>query len=353
MRRCYLSKNYKETYSAGNKAKTDIEKIMQTHGFVNVGLPASYSSNEVWGFIYTFCSVMKSFFSLRRGDVLVLQYPLKKYYSLVCRFAQWKGAKTVTLIHDLGCFRRKKLTIEQEKRRLSRTNGILALNESEKNWLIAHGYTQPIEVTGLWDYLSDAQPIERPLPERLERVMHAGSLTPKRHSFLYAYDKAVEEVPVQFVLYGNDFEAERVRPSDRYIKKGFVRPDELIATAEGDFSLIWYGHSYQEVDGGFGEYMQITTPHKPSLYIRCHTPMIVWEKLAIYPLIEKEHIGIGIDSLEELESVIRSVTREDYKQMKENIQRISQLVAEGHFFLTAYAAIELKLLSKDENRNSH
>lgn len=38
---CYLSRNYKETNSAGNKAKTDMEAIMRAMGLRNVGLPQS------------------------------------------------------------------------------------------------------------------------------------------------------------------------------------------------------------------------------------------------------------------------------------------------------------------------
>ena len=35
---CYLSRNYKGLSSAGNKAKTDIEQIMEKMSFRNVGL---------------------------------------------------------------------------------------------------------------------------------------------------------------------------------------------------------------------------------------------------------------------------------------------------------------------------
>ncbi len=38
MRNCYLSRNYKDLNSAGNKAKTDIEQIMAETGYVNIGL---------------------------------------------------------------------------------------------------------------------------------------------------------------------------------------------------------------------------------------------------------------------------------------------------------------------------
>lgn len=40
---CYLSRNYKGLGSAGNKAKTDMEKIMKDMNFRNVGLPQSIS----------------------------------------------------------------------------------------------------------------------------------------------------------------------------------------------------------------------------------------------------------------------------------------------------------------------
>ena len=43
---CYLSRNYRVVDNAGNKAKTDIEQIMESHGFRNVGLN-EYAQNNV------------------------------------------------------------------------------------------------------------------------------------------------------------------------------------------------------------------------------------------------------------------------------------------------------------------
>lgn len=116
--KCYLSKNYKGLQNAGNKAKTDIEKILQQQGFRNVGLKQTVYTNKVLGFFITLLGVLKAPFCLHKGDVLLLQYPLKKYYSFVCNMAHLRGAKVITLIHDLGSFRRQKLTIPQEIKRL-------------------------------------------------------------------------------------------------------------------------------------------------------------------------------------------------------------------------------------------
>ena len=57
---CYLSRNYKETNSAGNKAKTDMEAIMRAMGLRNVGLPQSRYRDPVRHFFATLASVAKS-----------------------------------------------------------------------------------------------------------------------------------------------------------------------------------------------------------------------------------------------------------------------------------------------------
>ena len=94
---CYLSRNYRGVDNAGNKAKTDIEQIMESHGFRNVGLKQTRYRNVVVAFCRTLFSVLKSILCLRKGDVLVLQYPLKKYYAFVCNMAHLRGCKVVTL----------------------------------------------------------------------------------------------------------------------------------------------------------------------------------------------------------------------------------------------------------------
>ena len=151
---CYLSRNYREINSAGNKAKTDMEAIMRAMGLRNVGLPQSRYRDPVRHFFATLASVAKSSFCLCRGDTLVLQYPLKKYYEVVCDMAHARGAKVVTLVHDLGCFRRKALTVEREIRRLNHSDVVIALNDSMKAWLEERGCRAKLFSLGVWDYLS-------------------------------------------------------------------------------------------------------------------------------------------------------------------------------------------------------
>lgn len=351
MRRCYLSKNYPEIKSAGNKAKTDIESIMLSNGFINIGLPQTIYRNKALGYFRTLGSVIKAIFCLHKDDLLVLQYPFKKYYKFVCRLAHWKKARTITLIHDFGAFRRKKLTIAQEKKRLSHTDYIIALNEIMKTWLIDHDYAQPIGVTGLWDYLSTSEPLEKEARQTFKEIIHAGPLNPQKHGFIYKLDKNMTNESCHFTIYGSDFRPDMITHPHNFTYKGFAYPDELIATQTGDFGLVWYGNSTNIVDGIFGEYMQITSPHKPSLYLRCHLPLILWERMALAPFVKENKVGLVISSLDELDEIVESVTPEHYLEMKENVKRISKLIAAGHYFITAYNEAEKTLLKNNENTN--
>ena len=73
MEKYFFSKNYKETKSAGNKAKTDIEEILLTNGYKNVGIRSNYKGS-LMGFIATLVSLLKACLSIQPNSVLVLQY---------------------------------------------------------------------------------------------------------------------------------------------------------------------------------------------------------------------------------------------------------------------------------------
>ena len=107
-RLCFISRNYRGTSSAGNKAKTDYEQILRDLGATNLGLETTFSTSQVVSFVRNLMGIIHMSSKVQKGDIIVLQYPVKKYFSLICRIAHRRGAKTIALIHDLGCMRRKK-----------------------------------------------------------------------------------------------------------------------------------------------------------------------------------------------------------------------------------------------------
>src|SRR5690625_7869307 len=108
---------------------------MEQNNFHNLGLEQKTNSNKIYAFFYNLLSILKAVISVKENDILVIQYPLKKYYYLLSAVAKFKNAKVIALIHDLGCFRRKRLTIDQEKKRLSHTEHLIVLNNKMKEFV--------------------------------------------------------------------------------------------------------------------------------------------------------------------------------------------------------------------------
>lgn len=328
MNKTYFSKAYKDKNSAGNKAKTDIETILDAHGFINLGKPQSIITSKVKAYFYTLGSILKTLSSLKKGDVLLIQYPFKKYYEFICNMAHRKGAKVITLIHDLGSFRRKKLTPAMEIERLRHSDYIVVHNESMKKWLIEHEIKRPVECLEVFDYLSKSEACTKEVAGKY-RVIYAGALSRRKNAFLYQMSDLINHYELH--IYGGGFEKEEAQPSVNLFYGGYKQSEEFIADAQGEFGLVWDGDSSETCCGSFGEYLRYNNPHKVSFYIRCNLPVIIWEQAGLASFIEKEGIGITISSLKDLDKKLAELSKEDYLSMKENIRHISDRLKSGYY----------------------
>lgn len=334
MRGCYLSRNYKDLNGAGNKAKSDIEIIMNGMGFRNVGLRKTTFKNPVLAFLVTLLGVLTAPFRIGEEKVLVLQYPLKKYFTWICRAAHLKGAKVIVIIHDLGSFRRKKLTPAKEIQRLSHADYIIAHNRHMKDWLLGQGCAVPIGELGIFDYLSDTKcPTHEGPIGRKYRVIYAGALNYRKNTFLYEIGEHVHSF--DFVLYGSGFERDKAKGKEKLDYKGFVKSDDLIATANGDFGLVWDGSSISTCSGDFGEYLRYNNPHKTSLYLRCGLPIIIWSQAALADFIKEQQIGLCIDSLDQLDTILSNLSPNAYREMRANARSLGDRLSNGDYCRTA------------------
>lgn len=331
----YLSRSYTNLTTAGNKAKTDVERIMIEEGFFNVGLPQRIRSGKVGNFLYNSRSVLRAMGKMRRGDVLWLQYPVKKYYTLLCNWAHFRGVKVVTLIHDLGSCRRKKLTEAEELKRLNHTDHLIASNKVMGQKLRNMGYEGSLDALGIWDYLTDTAP--RLLPRRrsneLPRVVYAGGLSMRKNAFLYKWQDVIDGYAVH--VYGRGFHPEMMVDSSAFTDHGFVTPDRFMRTVDGDYGLVWDGESTDTCTGDFGEYLALNTPHKLSLYLRAGIPVIVWSGSAMADFVVNEGVGFAIDSLTQIPDVLRSQTPETQDIMREKASLLGARLGRGEFFKAA------------------
>lgn len=342
MNKKYISRNYRSTAYAGNKAKTDIEQIMSDMGFENAGLKQRRISGLVSGYFATLASMLSAPFKLSKGDMLLLQYPLKKYFSLECRLAHLRGAKVVALIHDLGAFRRKKLTVKQEIRRLSNADYIIAHSPEMRQWLLDHGLKRPVGVLGIFDYLSDCRPSDgdtsAPGTERPFEVVYVGALRYKNNAFIYRMGRGAKRW--RTILHGTGFDDSLAASDSNAECRGYIESDSMIANPHGDFGLIWYGDSEKTCAGEIGKYVRYIAPHKLSMYMRCHLPAIIWSGSAMAGFVRENGVGIVVDSLDELDEIFAKMTPDEYARMKRNTIDVSNRLASGFYTRRAIAEAE-------------
>ena len=331
-RLCYITRNYRNLNGAGNKAKTDNEDTLQLMGATNLGLHRTFYPNKVITFFLDLAGVIKYCLAIRQDDVVLLQYPVKKYFSFLCNIAHLRGAKTIALIHDLGSFRRKKLTVEKEISRLMHADYVIASNETMKQWLSEHGYRHPLGALGLFDYRSASHSQEHQ-PSGHLRLVYAGALAMRKNAFLLKL--AEQELPYELHIYGNRNGLADMKDNPHMIFHPFTPADTFIQEVEGDFGFVWDGDSLDSCTGNFGEYLRYNSPHKVSFYLRAGLPIIIWSQAAVASVIEHEGIGISIRSISELEERLQSLTSEEIEKMKENVKRISGQLAKGQFLTNA------------------
>lgn len=345
----YLPKNYKfkRINDAGSKARIDIERIMDLSGFVPTGKHKAVSKNRLSHFIQTLTTVLRIPIYIKRGDILILQYPVK-YYRLLCFLAHLRKADIITIIHDLECFRKKRNSIEKEIALMNMSDAIICHNPTMKEWLCNNGFRgynrQKIIVTlNIFDFLSESQCPDRKEKWSSHSITYAGQLARIKNKFLYDIGNYMESYTMN--VYGKGFDKSTATCPDKFDMKGFMIPDKLISCAEGDFGLVWDGGDIDSCDGDWGEYLKINTPHKISLYIRCGLPIIIWRKAAMAQFVEENEIGICVDSLRDINKIYSDVTKDEYIKMCNNVQRISRQVSEGYYFKTAISNVCSKLQS--------
>lgn len=344
----YLERDYKYKHinDAGSKARLDIEQILDGLGFLSAGgWHKTITKNRLLHFLLTLAIVVRALMRVKREDILVLQYPTK-YYDTICRVVHLRRARVITFVHDLGCFRRKRHSVETEIYRLNLSDALIGCNPVVCKWLFDNGFVGYnkegiIEPLHVFDFLSASMSPDRKKTWPLHRIAYAGQLSRQKNSFLYDWGQYIEGYAVN--VYGKGFSKSEAMVAEKFDTKGFMPANELICSSEGDFGLVWDGDSVDGCCGDWGEYLVVNTPHKVSLYIRCGLPIIIWRKAAMSGFVEEQGIGICIDSLRDISAIYSNLTQDEYNRMYDNVQRVSQMVSNGHFFSKALSEVMYRL----------
>lgn len=310
-----------------NKAKQDIDQLWAARGFRNLA-PAPCGKGGVARFVLKLLAMAAILCRTRRDDTLFLQYPMKKFYRMACVLAHIRGARVVTIVHDLGAFRRHKLTPAQENRRLNKTDYLIVHNEVMRRHLLDHGFKGGMHCLDIFDYLSPEPVPTRHTPHTPWRVVYAGNLGMWRNEFLYRLEPVVHHWTLD--LYGKGFDPEK-NTCNKLAYHGFIASDDFIARVDADFGLVWDGASADECNGAWGEYLKINNPHKTSFYLRAGIPVIVWSQSAMAPFIRANGVGLVVDTIADIDRLLTGLSAEQYHAMRAHARAMGEQLAAGHY----------------------
>lgn len=315
-----------------SKAKTDVDKVFRQLGYHNL-TPMRKSVNPVSRFLIKLCGVSRILTAVHRGDNLCLQYPMKKFYHLACTLAHWKGAKVVTIVHDLDAFRRKKITAERERYLFNKTDALIVHNPTMLDYMASQHFEGRLYNLQIFDFLTKASPKQYVAPHHPWQVVYTSNLSRWRNAFVYRLQEVMGNWTI--TLYGPGYE-DAAHPKTGVTYMGKLPEEELIGSVEGDFGLVWDGDSFDECAGDWGEYLRINNPHKTSLYLRAGLPVIVWKEAALAPFVTENQLGIAVASLRDIDKALAGITPTAYAAMKANALDMSRKLGEGHFEKEAF-----------------
>lgn len=270
---------------------------------------------------------------LSSGDVLVLQFPLLRFFlkqNKLFRRLKKRGVSLVLFVHDVNCLREAKESFFQkiksrtEMKTLHLADAAVVHNESMADALRGSIHANLV-CLGIFDYLAGealAQRAEdrKALPS--DPIIIAGNLAREKAQYAYALPQSV-----QWNLYGPHYEG----TSEGVHYFGAFAPEELPFHMEGSFGLVWDGTSSDACSGAYGEYLRYNAPYKCSLYLACGIPVIIWREAALAPFILENDCGLVVDSLHEISAAVASIGEERYQTLCRNANEVGKRLRSGYY----------------------
>jgi hypothetical protein len=327
LKKYILDFEYESGFNAGSKARDDVEFFLNKSGFKLITLKRSTS---VLHKILKPITLINELNKIENEGVVLIQHPSyvqNWYIQMIIRILKKKKVKMLCLIHDLNSLRHADHDVTEELNMLRNFDVVISHNENMTVWLKSKGLDTPIINLEVFDYHSENFQVELKDFDK-NSIAVAGNLIKEKSGYIYQFNKQnLEGIKVN--LYGIGYESGESIENIKYF--GALPPNELPLKIEGGYGLIWDGPVLRNCEGEYGEYTKYNNPHKLSLYLASGLPVIVWKEAAIAAFVNKNNIGIAVDSIEEINSIVLNTNSEQYEQMQRNVRKVREKVIDGFY----------------------
>lgn len=341
MKKYVIDTREKQEFTAGSKARNDINEILERKGYDKKYIYINSKKSKIFMFrdIFTTYKDLKRIVEqLENNSELIIQFPWDslayKYAKYIKKMSKRKSIKTIVIIHDINSLRSSDkfglLYFKYLIREIDFLNCfdyIICHNDKMKKYLVNNGISdKKIISLGIFDYLVDFKN-KVDVNGNFKCVNIAGNLLINKSKYIYCLDQLKSEY-YNFELFGINYTGK----NDKFLKyNGSFDPTKLIKKVNTGFGLVWDGASIDKCDGNWGEYLKWNNPHKFSLYMACGIPVFVWKKSALATFVKQNEVGIVINSLKEIENIFKNMTKKDYIKYVKNVEKIQKRVIEGQF----------------------
>lgn len=318
-----LDKILKTENDAGFKARLDVINILEKMGGKYIPIPRNF-------FRCGFKLIKTKFLN---KNLVVIQHPLnKKIQEILLLKVKIHKATSVCFIHDINSLRENldNNKIREEINLFNKYDYIISHNKKMTEWLKNNCVKSEILELEIFDYISSENQNKRNIGNKYSVSYATGKLGTEKSLFLYDIDKEIND-KFELLLYGNidlSFK-EQLKFMNNINYKGSLDSNEITRKIEGDFGLIWDSISIDECSGIWANYNRYNNPHKLSMYLAAKLPVIVWNESAIASFVRKNNIGICIDSIKDIASILSKITEDEYNNMVKNVEQISKDICSG------------------------
>ncbi len=325
---------------AGTKATADIALIAERLGFKPVKVKMDSTRKTLMGKVVRQIGYFRDWSKAEReisdGSVLLLQHPFHypqftREKSL--RAIKNKNVKIISVVHDveeLRAFRYNDYYKHEFEFMLEISDVLIVHNDVMKQWFMETGVKAEKLVTlEIFDYLQKEDTEKKISFEKSITV--AGNLDTEKCGYIKELGM-LQGIKVH--LYGPNFD-EGLRNTKDIEYHGSFPAVEIPKKLDRGFGLVWDGESIRGCKGASGQYLRYNNPHKLSLYLSSGIPVIIWKEAAEAGFVEKNKVGITVQSVEELEKIFETLTIEEYEIMVDNVSKISTALCNGKYGETA------------------
>jgi hypothetical protein len=270
-------------------------------------------------------------------DIVIFQSPswneLGWDSGLMDRLASYEDVKKIVFVHDVIplMFEVNRQLMPQWVHYYNQADVLIVPSTKMLQVLQQAGVNvKKVVIQQMWDHLTTVDPLIQPGNRRV--INFAGN--PQKFTFVRDWNYPT----VQLRLFA-PAQAWPGQPNVRFM--GWQDDSQLMTTLRqnGGFGLVWSTDPY------WSKYMALNASYKLSTYLAAGIPVIINPQTPARQLIEQNHLGIVVSSLDEAVQAVADFPDDRYQAMQAAVERFAFLLRNGYFTRRVLTAAVFKALT--------